>query len=65
MSIEHPITDWFVSSYSGPRNNTCVEVRFTSHGTEVRDTKNRTAGTLAFDREQWNSFVRTLPDNMA
>ncbi|GAB3550686.1 hypothetical protein J2S53_000128 [Actinopolyspora lacussalsi] len=65
MNAEHSITDWFISSYSGPRNNSCVEVRFTGHSTEVRDTKNRAAGTLAFERGQWNSFVRTLPDNMA
>ncbi|SDP65229.1 protein of unknown function [Actinopolyspora xinjiangensis] len=65
MNSEQHESGWFVSSYSGGNNNNCVEVRFTNHGTEVRDTKNRTAGTLAFDREQWNSFVRTLPDNMA
>ncbi|WP_019854945.1 DUF397 domain-containing protein [Actinopolyspora mortivallis] len=60
MNAENPVTGWFVSSYSGPRNNSCVEVRFTDQGTEVRDTKNRTAGTLAFGTAQWSAFLRAL-----
>ncbi|SDP65215.1 protein of unknown function [Actinopolyspora xinjiangensis] len=60
MSPEPAVSDWFVSSYSGPRNNSCVEVRFTNQGTEVRDTKNRAAGTLAFGADRWSAFLRAL-----
>ncbi|ASU78050.1 DUF397 domain-containing protein [Actinopolyspora erythraea] len=60
MSPEPTVSDWFVSSYSGGNNNNCVEVRFTNHGTEVRDTKNRTAGTLAFGTDRWSAFLRAL-----
>ncbi|SDK68800.1 protein of unknown function [Actinopolyspora mzabensis] len=60
MSAEQHDSDWFVSSYSGGNNNSCVEVRFTGHGTEVRDTKNRAAATLTFGAHRWNAFLRAL-----
>ncbi|MGJ7907258.1 DUF397 domain-containing protein [Actinopolyspora sp. H202] len=60
MSTTPTASDWFVSSYSGGNNNSCVEVRFTGHGTEVRDTKNRAAGTLAFGMNRWSAFLRAL-----
>ncbi|SFE53503.1 protein of unknown function [Actinopolyspora alba] len=65
VTAERHSPRWFVSSYSGGNNNNCVEVRFTSQGTEVRDTKNRTAGTLSFTRTHWTEFLRTLFDRIA
>ncbi|SFE53543.1 protein of unknown function [Actinopolyspora alba] len=59
MSTKPTASDWFVSSYSGGNNN-CVEVRFTGHSAEVRDTKNRAAATLAFGSHRWNAFLRAL-----
>ncbi|WP_019854944.1 DUF397 domain-containing protein [Actinopolyspora mortivallis] len=62
VTLEKYSRNWFVSSYSGGNNNNCVEVRFTGQGTEVRDTKNRTAGTLSFTRSHWTKFLTTLLD---
>lgn len=47
---------WQTSSRSGPNGN-CVEVRAVDGRVEVRDTKNREGGTLAFDPHVWQSFV--------
>lgn len=41
-------------------NASCVEVAVTADVVGVRDTKNRTGGTLAFDRDRWNDFLTTL-----
>ncbi|MFV2010612.1 DUF397 domain-containing protein, partial [Micromonospora sp. LOL_027] len=40
--------DWFKSSRSSDNAN-CVEVRFAGGQVDVRDTKDRTGPTLAFD----------------
>ncbi|GAA3056398.1 DUF397 domain-containing protein [Actinokineospora globicatena] len=53
-------TGWFKSSYSGAANETCVEVRLTDTAVRVRDTKNRTAGTLAITPATWTALVTGL-----
>ncbi|SCE63547.1 protein of unknown function [Micromonospora haikouensis] len=47
---------WFKSSRSS-NNANCVEVRFVGGAVDVRDTKDRTGPTLAFDSRSWASFV--------
>lgn len=47
------MTDGFrKSSYSNDGGN-CVEVREHTTGTDVRDTQNREAGHLSFNRSEW------------
>ncbi|MCI2419038.1 DUF397 domain-containing protein [Saccharopolyspora sp. K220] len=41
-------------------NSSCVEVAVTPEVVGVRDTKDRTGGTLTFTRPQWSSFLETL-----
>ncbi|MFV2017864.1 DUF397 domain-containing protein [Micromonospora sp. LOL_023] len=50
---------WFKSSRSSDNAN-CVEVRFAGGQVDVRDTKDRTGPTLAFDATTWASFVTGL-----
>ncbi|MFV2010613.1 DUF397 domain-containing protein [Micromonospora sp. LOL_027] len=54
-----PDRDWFKSSRSSS-NASCVEVRFADGQVDVRDTKDRTGPTLAFDATTWTSFVTGL-----
>lgn len=53
---------WRKSSFSEPNGNACVEVAHTAETVGVRDTKDRTAGTLAFTPRTWTTFVHALPD---
>lgn len=50
-------TGWFKSSRSGSTNDACVEVRLTTAVVRVRDSKNHTAGVLAFAGPQWKAFL--------
>ncbi|MEV5543231.1 DUF397 domain-containing protein [Saccharopolyspora shandongensis] len=52
-------SNWRKSSRSQQQTG-CVEVGRTAEGAAVRDTKNREAGTLAFTRGQWSSFIADL-----
>ncbi|MDG4832913.1 DUF397 domain-containing protein [Solwaraspora sp. WMMD1047] len=54
-----PDRDWFKSSRSS-NNASCVEVRFAGGGVGIRDSKDRTGPTLAFDGAGWTSFLTTL-----
>lgn len=59
----HAGAEWHKSSYSGASSN-CVETREGSHGADVRDTQNREAGHLTFDRAEWLAALRvTAQDN--
>ncbi len=48
---------WRKSTFSD-NNGACVEVRTDGNGDiEVRDTKNRAAGTLSFTTAEWTAFL--------
>lgn len=54
-----PTDGWFKSSYSENAGG-CVEVRFSSSGTGVRDSKDRSGPVLTFSTGDWRSFLTTL-----
>jgi hypothetical protein len=58
---QHALSDvaWRKSSYSSD-NSYCVEVAVADEAVGVRDTKDRTGGTLAFTRERWSDFLASL-----
>ncbi|MDT0329963.1 DUF397 domain-containing protein [Nocardiopsis lambiniae] len=49
-------SDWYKSSYS-PNTGDCVECRRQVGTVDLRDTKNREAGHLAFDRVEWSALL--------
>lgn len=56
MSTDHPV--WRTATRSNTNGGNCVEVADNLPGVVlVRDSKDRTGGTLAFDRRAWRSFV--------
>jgi hypothetical protein len=56
MTDEQP---WRKSSYSGAQAS-CVEVADTADVVLVRDTTNRTGGTLEFSVAVWQAFASEL-----
>ncbi|ONI80916.1 DUF397 domain-containing protein [Saccharothrix sp. ALI-22-I] len=50
-------TGWFKSSRSA-ENPACVEIRFTTDATDVRDSKNPAGPMLSFPRAAWAKFLR-------
>ena len=50
---------WRKSSYSAGGNGACVEVRVTAEAVGVRDSKNNSGPTLAFEPTAWRAFVST------
>ena len=62
MTDNHPtprdpqVSGWRKATYSNP-DQSCVEVNHTGAAVGVRDTKNRTAGVLAFRHEAWVRFL--------
>ncbi|SFS56305.1 DUF397 domain-containing protein [Saccharopolyspora flava] len=55
------IDNWRTSSHSGQEGN-CVEVGRGSDEVGVRDTKDRDGGTLRFNPDAWDRFLRSLED---
>ena len=53
---------WRKSSFSESNGGDCVEVGPTADAVLVRDTKNRSAGTLAFAAPAWHALTATLAD---
>lgn len=47
---------WFKSSYSQPKESSCVEIRFGPGQVGVRDSKAPDSGRLAFDGGAWSQF---------
>ena len=50
-------SDFKVSTSTSQGCDWCVEVARTRKGVAVRDSKNRTAGTLFFTNNEWAAFV--------
>lgn len=48
---------WKTSSFSGPGNDACVEVRSLTDVIEVRDSKDRSGPALQFTPAEWQAFV--------
>jgi hypothetical protein len=48
--------DWFKSSFSA-HNGSCVEMRKTDDGAEVRDSKDRGGPVLVFTHAEWETFL--------
>ena len=61
MRIMHELRNasWRKASYSTSSQG-CVEVALTSAAVGVRGTKDRSGGTLVFDRSRWASFLRSI-----
>ncbi|MFI6300026.1 DUF397 domain-containing protein [Nonomuraea sp. NPDC050790] len=58
--MDSPVPHWFKSSYSAT-NGACVEVAGLPGGrVGVRDTKNRSGGTLAVSLDAWRDFVEAV-----
>jgi hypothetical protein len=54
---------WHKSSYSGNGGGDCVEVASNRPGIVlVRDSKDREGPLLAFDGQEWSSFLRGVKD---
>ena len=51
---------WRKSNYSTSNGGNCVEVANTPHAIAVRDSKNPGGAALAFSRDSWQAFTRTL-----
>ncbi|MFD3687811.1 DUF397 domain-containing protein [Nocardiopsis sp. NPDC058631] len=46
---------WITSSYSD--GNQCVEVGHTTHGSQVRDSKDPKGANLRFSPQEWSALV--------
>lgn len=54
-----PLTTWRKSSFSSEPQGNCVEVAFVPSTVAVRDSKNTSGPTLAFDPRAWRAFTKT------
>ena len=49
-------SEWRKSAYSNGQGS-CVEVRASVDGVDVRDTKDRSGPALGFTADEWSAFV--------
>jgi hypothetical protein len=52
--------NWRTASYSGANGGECVEVASAADVVIVRDTKNRSGGTLSVPASAWRAFVAAM-----
>ncbi|PSK91773.1 uncharacterized protein DUF397 [Murinocardiopsis flavida] len=52
--------NWHTSSYSNASGGECVEVLEHADGAEVRDTRHRDLGRLAFSSSAWAGFLTSV-----
>jgi len=57
---DHVVISWRTSSFSESNGGDCVEVGPTDDAILVRDTKNRTGGTLTLTPAAWRALTSTL-----
>jgi hypothetical protein len=55
------VMKWRKSSYSANASD-CVELAVHNEQTAIRDTKNRTGGSLSIAASQWLRFLETIKD---
>jgi hypothetical protein len=51
---------WRVATYTGGNGGDCVEVGDADRAILIRDSKDRTGGTLTFTTANWQSFTNSL-----
>lgn len=51
---------WRKATYSGNGGGNCVETATVGGAVLVRDTTNRTGGTLTFGTDAWRAFLATI-----
>lgn len=54
--LDTNFADWQKSPLSGPPDNQCVEVSFTSDAVGLRDSRNPDGAVLVFDHGEWEAF---------
>jgi hypothetical protein len=54
------VASWRVATYTGANGGDCVEVGDANRAILVRDSKDRTSGTLTFPAATWQSFTNSL-----
>ena len=52
--------NWRTASYSGANGGECVEVASAADAVIVRDTKNRSGGTLSVPASAWRAFIAAM-----
>ncbi|GLZ30893.1 hypothetical protein Lesp02_30820 [Lentzea sp. NBRC 105346] len=55
--LDTNFSEWHKSPLSGPPDNQCVEVSFTSNAVGLRDSRNPDGYVLVFDHGEWEAFV--------
>ena len=60
MTSTVPAGSWRKSSYSSGSSPDCVEVGHGRQAVGVRDTKDRTGGTIVVSRTAWVAFVGSV-----
>lgn len=55
--LDLPELCWFKSSHSDSEGANCIEVAPSPGTVHVRDSKDRTGGSLAFSPEAWSAFL--------
>jgi hypothetical protein len=55
--LDTSFTEWHKSPLSGPPDNNCVEVSFSTNAVGLRDSRKPDGAVLVFDHGEWEAFV--------